>query len=94
MNLVILDACRNNPFAVKSRTAAPGLATLNAPSGSLVAYSTAPGSVASDGRGKNGLYTEHLAKAKVQAQVEEKKQEVKQTVEDAVKDKLKGLLER
>lgn len=63
MNLIILDACRNNPFAVKSRSASSGLANMSAPSGSLVAYSTAPGSVASDGNGKNGLYTEHLAKA-------------------------------
>ena len=62
MNLVILDACRNNPFAVKSRSAASGLATMSAPSGSLVAYSTAPGSVASDGNGNNGLYTQHLAR--------------------------------
>ncbi len=62
VNLVILDACRNNPFAVRSRTAVSGLANMSAPSGSLVAYSTAPGSVASDGSGKNGLYTEHLAK--------------------------------
>ena len=35
MNLIVLDACRNNPFAVKSRSAANGLATMNAPSGSL-----------------------------------------------------------
>lgn len=63
MNLIILDACRNNPFASKSRSSASGLATINAPSGSLVAYSTAPGSVASDGKGQNGLYTEYLAKA-------------------------------
>ena len=63
MNLIILDACRDNPFANKSRSAANGLATLNAPSGSLVAYATAPGSVASDGRGRNGLYTQHLANA-------------------------------
>ena len=62
MNLIVLDACRNNPFANKSRSAVSGLANMNAPSGSLVAYSTAPGSVASDGAGKNGLYTEHLAK--------------------------------
>lgn len=62
MNLIILDACRNNPFAVKSRSASSGLATMSAPSGSLVAYSTAPGSVASDGAGNNGLYTEYLAK--------------------------------
>ena len=63
MNLIILDACRNNPFATKSRSALSGLAAVSAPSGSLVAYSTAPGSVASDGKGKNGLYTEYLAKA-------------------------------
>jgi len=62
MNLIILDACRNNPFAVRSRTAVSGLANMNAPSGSLVAYATAPGSVASDGNGKNGLYTQHLAR--------------------------------
>ena len=62
MNLIVLDACRNNPFAVKSRSAASGLATMSAPSGSLVAYATAPGSVASDGSGNNGLYTQHLAK--------------------------------
>ena len=61
MNLVILDACRNNPFAVRSRSSSSGLATMSAPSGSMVAYSTAPGSVASDGTGKNGLYTQHLA---------------------------------
>lgn len=63
MNLIILDACRNNPFAVKSRSTASGLATMNAPSGSLVAYSTAPGSVAFDGARNNGLYTEYLARA-------------------------------
>ncbi|HSV69863.1 MAG TPA: caspase family protein [Methylibium sp.] len=63
MNLVILDACRNNPFMVKSRSASSGLAQMSAPSGSLVAYSTAPGAVASDGAGSNGLYTQHLARA-------------------------------
>ena len=63
MNLIILDACRDNPFASKSRSSASGLATINAPSGSLVAYATAPGAVASDGKGQNGLYTEYLAKA-------------------------------
>jgi uncharacterized caspase-like protein len=61
MNLVILDACRNNPFAVRNRSSTAGLATMSAPSGSMVAYSTSPGSVASDGNGQNGLYTQHLA---------------------------------
>ena len=62
MNLIVLDACRDNPFAKNSRSASAGLATMSAPSGSLVAYSTAPGSVASDGSGKNGLYTEQFAR--------------------------------
>ncbi|MCJ0765850.1 caspase family protein [Variovorax terrae] len=66
MNLLILDACRSNPFPNSSRAAAVGLAQMNAPSGSLVAYSTAPGSVALDGRGSNSPYTQHLAQAIVQ----------------------------
>jgi Caspase domain len=61
INLLILDACRDNPFAKGSRSGSTGLATMSAPSGSLVAYSTSPGSVASDGAGNNGLYTQHLA---------------------------------
>ena len=42
MNLVILDACRNNPLARSFRNAAQGLATLNAPSGNFISYATAP----------------------------------------------------
>jgi len=60
LNLMILDACRNNPFARTFRSAAQGLAQMDAPSGTLVAFATAPGSVASDGDGDNGLYTKHL----------------------------------
>jgi formylglycine-generating enzyme required for sulfatase activity len=60
LNLMILDACRNNPFSRKFRSASQGLAQMDAPSGTLVAFATAPGSVASDGSGKNGLYTQHL----------------------------------
>jgi hypothetical protein len=62
MNIIILDACRNNPFARSWRSAGTGLAFINAPAGTLIAYSTAPGSVASDGTGANGLYTEELLK--------------------------------
>lgn len=63
-NIVILDACRDNPFerswnrGVKGK----GLAFMNAPSGSLIAYATSPGTTASDGTGKNGAYTEALLK--------------------------------
>ena len=60
LNIVILDACRNNPYARSSRSGAGGLAQMDAPVGTLVAFSTAPGSVASDGSGQNGLYTQHL----------------------------------
>ena len=62
VNIVILDACRNNPFARSFRSQAKGLAQINAPSGTLVAYATAPGSVAADGEGANGLYTEKLVR--------------------------------
>jgi len=60
LNIVILDACRNNPFARSFRSVDQGLARMDAPTGSLVAYATAPNSVASDGRGQNGLYTKYL----------------------------------
>jgi len=60
MNIVILDACRNNPFARSFRSASRGLASMNAPSGTLIAYATAPGAVASDGQARNGLYTQEL----------------------------------
>lgn len=60
VNIVILDACRNNPFARSFRSATRGLASMDAPSGSLIAYATAPGRTAADGDGKNGIYTEEL----------------------------------
>ena len=63
LNIVILDACRDNPFARSFRSGAQGLASMNAPSGTLVAYATAPGSVANDGAGENGIYTAELVKA-------------------------------
>lgn len=62
LNIIILDACRHNPFARSYRSVTHGLASIDAPSGSLIAYATAPGSVASDGKGKNGLYTQELLK--------------------------------
>jgi len=63
MNIVILDACRNNPFARSFRSTINGLATTTAPQGTFIAYATSPGSVAADGTGQNGLYTEELLKA-------------------------------
>ena len=64
VNIVVLDACRNNPFAGRFRSLARGLAFMDVPAGTYVAYSTAPGSVAEDGEpGKNGIYTGELLKA-------------------------------
>jgi len=63
VNLVILDACRNNPYERSFRALGGGLAQMNAPQGTMIAYATAPGKVASDGIGQNGLYTQELLKA-------------------------------
>ena len=63
LNIVILDACRNNPFSRSFRSASEGLAQVDAPTGTLIAYATAPGRVAADGVGANGLYTSELLKA-------------------------------
>lgn len=60
VRIVILDACRNNPYSRSSRSSLRGLAPITAASGSFVAFATAPGSVAADGQGRNGLYTKHL----------------------------------
>jgi hypothetical protein len=60
LNIVILDACRNNPFSRSFRSAGSGLAQVDAPTGTLIAYATSPGRVASDGTGRNGLYTSEL----------------------------------
>ncbi|MBK9442785.1 MAG: SUMF1/EgtB/PvdO family nonheme iron enzyme [Comamonadaceae bacterium] len=60
--LVILDACRDNPFAGASRSASRGLGRMSVPTGTIVAYATAPGSTAADGTGSNGVYTEQLVR--------------------------------
>ena len=61
LNMIILDACRNNPFPTGKRGGS-GLTKVQAPSGTLIAYATDPGSTASDGEGANGLYTGELVK--------------------------------
>ena len=63
LNVVILDACRNNPFERRMRGGSRGLAAIDAATGTLIAYATAPGSVARDGEGRNGVYTEELLHA-------------------------------
>lgn len=60
--VVILDACRNNPYATRTRSTARGLAPPRETNGTLIAYATADGQVADDGSGRNGVYTEQLLK--------------------------------
>ena len=60
LNIVILDACRNNPFGRSFRSAQQGLAQMDAPAGSVVIFATGPNSVAADGAGRNGTFTKHL----------------------------------
>jgi formylglycine-generating enzyme required for sulfatase activity len=62
LQIMILDACRNNPYG--GRGQGTGLAPMkNMGKGTFIAYSTAPGQTASDGAGQNGLYTSELLKA-------------------------------
>ncbi len=73
LNIVVLDACRDNPFA--GTASGKGLAPLDAPPGTFLAYATAPGNVAEDGdaKGGNGLYTQFLLQelAKPTAKIED-----------------------
>ncbi len=62
LNIFIMDACRNNPFRSFTRSTEPGLSQVNAPNGSYIVYATSPGKVASDGVGRNGLFTSKLLK--------------------------------
>lgn len=58
--ILILDACRNNPFVAKGVRGASGLAAIDGPAGTLVAFSAAPGKVAFDGEGANSPYTKRI----------------------------------
>lgn len=60
VSLVFLDACRDNPFSRRFRSSSRGLAKVEAASGTLIHYATKPGSVADDGLGQHGTYTEAL----------------------------------
>jgi len=59
LNIVVLDACRNNPF-VWARSVGGGLAGVSPVSNSIIVYATSEGDVASDGEGRNGLFTSQL----------------------------------
>ncbi len=60
LNLLILDACRNNPFALEHRGRTRGLARIGGVRGTLVMYAAEPGQVAEEGKGHNGTFTKHL----------------------------------
>lgn len=60
LNIVILDACRNNPFARSFRSAGTGLVPSNPATGTIILYATEPTNVAEDGDGRNGTFTLHL----------------------------------
>jgi uncharacterized caspase-like protein len=89
VNIVVLDACRNNPFAGSFRSASRGLSVVTAPRGTYIAYSTAPGSVAEDGSGENSAYTKSLARAILAPglPLEQTFKEVRRLVADATDNK-------
>jgi len=89
MNVIVLDACRDNPFGRDFRVAQKGLSQLDAPPGTLLAYATAPGNVAIDGDGANGLYTGELLR-EIPAP-EAKIEDVFKRVRLAVRRKSRGL---
>lgn len=62
VNIVILDACRNDPFRSWSRGAERGFKVINPTSGTIISFATSEGATASDGQGNNGLFTEQLVK--------------------------------
>jgi len=66
-NIIILDACRDNPLpktrGVRGLERADGLAEMQSPSGSIIGFATAPNHTAFDGRDRNGTYTKHLLEA-------------------------------
>lgn len=63
VNILIIDACRDDPFGGSFRSSSRGLASMDAPQGTIVAFSTSPGKVAADGEGRNSPYTKNLVKS-------------------------------
>ncbi len=84
VNIMIVDACRNNDLARSWRSTNRGLARMDAPTGSFISFATAPGQVASDGNGRNSPFTKHLLQALKQPNVpiEQVFKEVRRNVMD------------
>jgi len=89
-NIVILDACRDNPFerSWNRGIKGMGLATMNAPFGSIIAYATSPGQTASDGYDKNSPYTSALIEYIIEPNITII--EMFQHVRKSLKDKTEG----
>lgn len=90
VNILIVDACRDDPFGRSFRSSSRGLAQMDAPRGTIIAYATSPGKVASDGdpRERDSPYTKHLVKA-MQAPnkpIEQVFKEVRRAVQDETKN--------
>lgn len=94
VNLVFLDACRDNPFVqadslTRSGGATRGLARMDAPRGTMIAYATAPGDVADDGAGRNSPFTAALSRAIVRPNtlIEASMNEVREAVYNATEQR-------
>lgn len=87
VNILIVDACRDNPFARSFRSVNRGLAQMDAPTGTIVSFSTAPGKTASDGDGRNSPFTKNLVKAMMLADmpIEAMFKEVRKSVVEETK---------
>jgi hypothetical protein len=69
VNILIVDACRNNELQKSWRSTNNGLARMDAPGGTFISFATSPGRVAADGTGRNSPYTKHLLQALKQPNV-------------------------
>jgi uncharacterized caspase-like protein len=88
VNILIVDACRDDPFGRSFRSASRGLAQMDAPRGTIIAYATSPGKVAADGDGRNSPYTRNLVKAMQQPNkpIEQVFKEVRRAVQEETKN--------
>ena len=90
VNILIVDACRDDPFGRSFRSSSRGLANMDAPRGTIIAYATSPGKVASDGdpRERNSPYTKHLVRAMQSPNkpIEQVFKEVRRAVQDETKN--------
>jgi uncharacterized caspase-like protein len=89
MNIMILDACRDNPYKGSEKSMTRGLSRIKPPRGSLVAFATAPGEIASDGDERNGVFTGTLLDA-LEGAEHKRIEDVFMEVRNLVVDKTEG----